>query len=259
MRQATDRNVRSFVTRGLLAAVAVLGLLLAAAPPAVAGQGNAGNPGVLPPQSHPHGATYGEWAGAWWQWATSIHWADNPVADPNGAKCGVGQEGSVWFLAGTFSGTAERWCSVPVGKAIFLPVINAVWWVPEDLKKCTNVAVYLGIDPATLTQEELLRLGINWYMDHAYDLAVIIDGVPVNNLGSYRADSPAVVLPDELLVDLGLAPGDRYPAIADGFWLMLTPPSPGEHTILIHARLSTGPPLNRTAAQDIMYHLTVHN
>ncbi len=28
------------------------------------------NPGVLPPESHPFGKTYGEWSNAWWQWAT---------------------------------------------------------------------------------------------------------------------------------------------------------------------------------------------
>ena len=31
--------------------------------------GNQGNPGVLPPQSHSFGQTYGEWEASFWQWA----------------------------------------------------------------------------------------------------------------------------------------------------------------------------------------------
>jgi hypothetical protein len=26
-------------------------------------------PGVLPPQSHPHGLSYGEWQARWYEWA----------------------------------------------------------------------------------------------------------------------------------------------------------------------------------------------
>ena len=39
---------------------------------ATAGQGNQGNPGVVPPQAHPNDMTYGQWAAAWWHWALSI-------------------------------------------------------------------------------------------------------------------------------------------------------------------------------------------
>jgi hypothetical protein len=58
------------------------------------------NPGVLRPQSHPFGRTYGEWSNAWWQWALSISTTpdnNNPLLDPTGASCGNGQSGPVWF------------------------------------------------------------------------------------------------------------------------------------------------------------------
>src|SRR5262245_34288773 len=36
------------------------------------------NPGVLPPQSHPFGMTYGQWEGAFWKWALSLDADHNP-------------------------------------------------------------------------------------------------------------------------------------------------------------------------------------
>src|SRR5437899_1087429 len=58
--------------------------------------GGGSNPGVFAPSSKPFGKTYGEWSAAWWQWVLSIPKRDNPLADPTGEKCAVGQSGPVW-------------------------------------------------------------------------------------------------------------------------------------------------------------------
>src|SRR5262249_9630524 len=81
---------------------------------------------ILSPDSRPYGRTYGEWSATWWQWAFSIQTPDNPLLDETGAKCGVGQSGPVFFLAGVInvSGSAERTCSVPSGRALFFPILN---------------------------------------------------------------------------------------------------------------------------------------
>ncbi|MCA1706817.1 MAG: hypothetical protein LC808_27575 [Actinobacteria bacterium] len=87
-------------------------------------------PRVLPPRSRPFGLTYAQWSEKWWQWALSIPEEQNPMLDPTGANCGIGQSGRVWFLAGTFGGgPATRVCTVPVGKALFFPIVNAVFIV----------------------------------------------------------------------------------------------------------------------------------
>jgi hypothetical protein len=39
----------------------------------------------------------------YWQWATSIPLAFNPLTDSTGANCVVGQRGPVWFLATSFT------------------------------------------------------------------------------------------------------------------------------------------------------------
>ena len=75
------------------------------------GVGNvATSPRVLPPNAHPHGRSYGEWAAAWWQYVLSVTSAQNPLFDETGANCAVSQTGHVFFLVGVFNetGTAVR-------------------------------------------------------------------------------------------------------------------------------------------------------
>ncbi len=72
------------------------------------------------------GATIGEWSARWWQWALGIPAPINPVSDLTGANCGVGQQGPVWFLAGTGflsppPGPVTRDCQVPAQRYIFFP------------------------------------------------------------------------------------------------------------------------------------------
>src|SRR5690349_21302983 len=53
------------------------------------------NPNVAPVKSSPNGRSYGEWAQAWWTWATSIPAEQNPLLDETGQFAGVGQSGHV--------------------------------------------------------------------------------------------------------------------------------------------------------------------
>src|SRR5207302_1641083 len=83
------------------------------------------NPGVLPPQSHPHGATYEEWSARWWQWALAIPALQSPILDhPYPLDCAANQSGPVWFLTGTAGGAVTRYCTVPAGVAILFPIVN---------------------------------------------------------------------------------------------------------------------------------------
>ena len=82
-------------------------------------------PHIAPIQSHPHGQTYGEWAADWWQVALETPASVNPLTDETGENCDQGDMGNVWFLFGTFGGAVERDCEIPVGTALFLPLINS--------------------------------------------------------------------------------------------------------------------------------------
>src|SRR5258708_11305394 len=73
------------------------------------------------------GMTQSELTQRWWQWAASFQYADSPVSDSTGERCGAGQEGPVWFLAGTYgSAPARRTCHIPAGKHLFFPLINYI-------------------------------------------------------------------------------------------------------------------------------------
>src|SRR5690349_16171961 len=92
----------------VLAGLVAVASFATAVPPAAAAKGVHDAVGVVPPQAHPNGHTYGEWSEKWWQWAYSLPAAGHPLFDETGVDCGAGQSGTVWFLGGVFnvSGTA---------------------------------------------------------------------------------------------------------------------------------------------------------
>ncbi|MGH9975265.1 MAG: hypothetical protein ACRD8Z_05440, partial [Nitrososphaeraceae archaeon] len=61
--------------------------------------------------SEPFGRSYEDWTAKWWQWLLSIPNSENAAVDTTGEHCGVGQNGSVWFLAGTTGGKNIRSCT----------------------------------------------------------------------------------------------------------------------------------------------------
>ena len=146
----------------------------------------------------------------------------------------------VWFLAATFGfGTPVRSCDVPAGKAIFFPIVPAVFFAPDD-----------GPDEATV------RALANESMDGVTTLECTVDGVPLEDLFDQRAESPAFTLPDTLLLDFGFEDlGDRFPAVADGFWIMLAPLSEGEHVIHFSMHVAEGDFAG--SEHDVTYLLTV--
>jgi hypothetical protein len=218
------------------------------------------NPGVLPVQSKAFGMSYGEWNARWWQWALSMPITAHPLYDT--ADCSAGQFGPVWFLGGTFSstpdpgdpnaviGTANRACSVPAGKALFIAILN------------TEASTLEGNG----TTEEELRANANFIMDHAQDLFMEIDGVAVQEPVHYRADSPLFIfgpLPaNNVLAALGAnAPaGATSQAVAAGISVLLRPLSAGSHVVhfggqFVFTEAQDG--FDFRFSLDVTYHLIV--
>jgi len=211
--------------------------------------GNDGNPRVLPLGGTPYGMTYGEWGARWWQWALSLPLTDSPLNDPTGAHIAAGQTGPVWFLAGTFCpdlvscdvAVATRTATIPPGKALFLPLLNA---------ECST------FEGNGTTEAELLACALAGG-DLAIGLFCEVDGVPLQNVAAYRAHSGLFTwgpLPaDNIFVAFGVsAPaGTSSPSVQDGYYVMLPPLSAGEH--LLHF----GGNFGGFFGEDITYHLTV--
>jgi len=186
----------------------------------------ASNPSVLPPGSNPYGASYGEWTGRWWNWAMGQPLESNPIADPDGSSCGVGQSGPVWFLAGTFGASATRSCTVPAGKAIFFPIVNVYMNFPCGCPACAVPE----LPPSQI--ESCLATFAADYIDDVDDLEVEVDGVPLSDLFDYRAGSGLFTFtpdPSSVVFDGCILPSQ--PAVSDGYWIMLAPLSVGQHTI----------------------------
>ncbi len=82
----------------------------------------------------------------WWAWVEASPPARNPVDDSTGAECAADQPSDVWFLAGTHGGSATRVCTIPLGRPIYVPVINQICTVPQSetvtqaLNSCTGAA-----------------------------------------------------------------------------------------------------------------------
>lgn len=90
------------------------------------------NPGVFSINSKPYGSTYGQWSSKWWQWLAHIPSSINPINDKTGANCAQGQNGPVWFLAGSTGRQAVRDCSMPAGRAILFPALTSECSYAED-------------------------------------------------------------------------------------------------------------------------------
>ena len=236
-----------YTSRGRLVALA-LGVALSVAAPGrrAAAQGATGNPGIVPSTDRPYGATYGEWGARWWQWVFSLPTSSNPMLGETGAAAANGQPfPHVFFLASviTASGSAERRITVPSGTAFFTSLLSVEW---------DNV----GVGPPGYTIQQLYALAAA-QVANPKELHASIDGQPLSNLTAYRGISPpfSYTLPatDNLLQFLGFDVwGLIRPAVSDGYWLMISPLTVGEHTINLGGTTPDG-----RFTLDITYHVTV--
>jgi len=185
------------------------------------------------------GASYGEWGARWWEWAFSFPAANNPIFDTTGAICTMGQTGNVWFLAGTFAGTATRSCTIPQGKSLFLPLINVASYDPFPEE--TTISL----------RQQVAEL----FVDLVTGLNCTLDGKPcAKDLFAFRAQTPifeAIVPPGGIAGN----PERRFidPMVADGYWLLLSPLRPGLHVLKFGGE-STG---FGGFSTSVTYHLTV--
>ena len=248
------------VLRQIISVTALMAMICSfASSTATAGLRPSDRIAVAPINSSPYGKSYSEWATEWWQWAYSIpsdpanKGAPNPLFDTTGANCNESQSGRVFFLAGryTLSGStdplnAERTCEVPSGKAIFFPIVNS-----ESDNLNAEDGSFGTKSKATLKAE------VKAQVDSVDDLSVIVDGVSLRDPFGFRVKQKtfSYSLPSPNVVNaLGyeaVGATDVPLAVSDGYYLMLYPLSPGDHTV----RFSGG--ISGVFHLDIIYHLTV--
>ena len=134
----------------------------------------------------------------------------------------------MWYLAGTFAGVADRFCEVPAGKGIFFPLFANISFAPE----------FLGVPPCDVLTGDVdqIRCDVTDDTQIAPDvsLEVMLDGKPLADPFGYRVQSQPGGFKfrlGPLFAAFSFDPGERFPAVVDGYWILLKPPSPGFHTV----------------------------
>jgi hypothetical protein len=223
---------------------------------------------LLPP------GTYGQLGARWWQWAlqTPMHGPRGQISQfaalgptSQAVDCSYGQSGQVWFLASAFgtqqttvpTGVAVRSCTIPVGRAVFVPVYNTL----QD-----NLPYAEEDPPDPLYTEPQLRHFADEALALGSHLAASVDGVPVSALNGstrYRARSPLFhyrLSADNLYT---FVYGDHFPTgernpepggAADG-WYLLVVLAPGRH--VLHWTATSFYPGVDLPKLDITYTITV--
>jgi hypothetical protein len=207
MKSLSSIRIKPSFVRTLVPVLAAAAMLGAASP---------ARAGVLPPNSHAYGKTYGQWSANWWQWFMQHPVAGHPRGGTADFDVSSGQSGNVWFLASPF-GTLERKVTVPTGKALFIGLLNAE---ASDTEY------------GTLTEADQRSLA-EWLADHIANVSCRVDGKLVRNIERYRVQSPqfSFTAPDPWV--FSPAPSGPGTAVSDGYFVMLSPLSRGQHTIHI--------------------------
>jgi hypothetical protein len=165
-----------------------------------------------------------------WQTAFSIPFDQNPLTDPDGSRCALGQRGDYWFLnTGWFPETPiRRTCEIPEDVTLFFPVINYV-----------NISV-----PACdkeVKSEVQLRKEAKDVIDTVTGVSVTLDGKSIPLLGRLKSKVFSVVFAkDDLFtvkftLDCVVAGKVYRPAIDDGIYAMVSGLDEGRHVLHIQA------------------------
>jgi hypothetical protein len=104
------------------------------------------------------------------------------------------QSGPVWFLSGTFGGSATRVSTIPSGKAILFSLMNA---------ECDYTA-----KPNLKTESQLLACAKS-ENDGITGLDATVDGVKTPGLSNFRVQSPLFNLTYILIISTELQSGQH--------------------------------------------------
>jgi hypothetical protein len=201
---------------------------------------------IFPPDSEPYGLSHAEHAQNFWKWLLSIPAAESPIDDRTGDKCSNGQtnaNSSVFYLS-SGEGKMERNCTVPASKGLLIPLMQVEISdkeLPgasiEDLRNAAKKdqdgvnSLYLKIDNEEYTFDDLLKYRI----------------LPTE---PFQA-----IFPDNGI--FGVTEGGPSTVVADGFFILTEPLTPGNHTVQYKSSLICPDVgcVEPAFAQDIKYNI----
>jgi hypothetical protein len=190
----------------------------------------------------------------------------HPLYDETGEHCGLDQSGPVWFLAGTLSDAVPdtetfevtRDCTLPEGKAIFLPIANI---------ECSSLeAPPFGPPPGDAWGEAEFSACAASFIDGPVTvvrgLRASLDGRSLRELDVYRARSPLFefTLPHPNILGVPVPEGQKTLgglSVSDGYYLMFPPLSAGEHRLESRAKFVDPDTHKLVFGVDLWYNLRV--
>jgi hypothetical protein len=175
---------------------------------------------IFKPTENPFSQSYEDHIKNYWKFICRLPKDKNPVIDNNGQKDEIVNQNSnapVFYLNFSRNGGSfvERTCKVPAGKGLFIPVM------------CVEVS---DKEVQNSTPERLKTIAKKDQDSVKNDLSVRLDGNEVSNLRSFRVSTDVfqIEFPENAIFDV--SPGSSQ-AVADGFYIITKPLSPGTHTI----------------------------
>lgn len=203
---------------------------------------------IFPPGSKPYGLTYAEHQKNFWKWVLEIPANESPVNDRTGEKCTNGQSNSnssVFYLSMNTGGISERTCKVPVGKGLFIPVMQVEYSDKEAPKSSVDDLRKAAKKDQDSVNSLYLKIG-----DKEYKYEDLI---------KYRTQTDVfeVVFPDNGI--FGVIEGGVSKAVGDGFYIITEPLTKGTYPIHLKSSLICPDPdcAEPNFAQDIKYNLIV--
>jgi hypothetical protein len=160
-------------------------------------------------------------AARWVQWVAAASALHDPVADETGEDAAANQPDDVWFLAGSYGEVLERRCTVPAGRALFVPVFT-LWSSPTDgpPESVDGAHGSLVVDGVSVAPETI-----------ATPVPVTVTGARSNGVTRTRKPTPMTVW---------------------GLWKLLPPLAPGAHELNLVGSDGHG------FVVDVRYHLLAH-
>lgn len=229
------------------------------------GPASTSNAQVIPPNDPVAGQAQLDLANRWWPWVINVPIAVNPLEQSGNIGPVAGDQGSVFFLAGsTGNDPVTRNVTIPANKPLFFPLVTT---------NADNVSV-AGDPPSTFTAAQLLTF-ITPTHNNATGLFLEIDGVPAANLQSHRKATLAAapysytttssdnvidaVFGGDSTLGTGVYPSTVTPAVQDGYWVAIQGFAAGTtHTLHFGGMIDFDPTApGGEVRQDITYNLTV--
>jgi hypothetical protein len=187
----------------------------------------------------PYGKTLEEWAKEYWQWNIGLPPGDIPKdANTNLDKCIVGsdRQNTMTLLLGVYDLTYSTKCNISSAKPILVPLLAGECnpTVPEPRSKTAKIvdlwACAKDADEGFKGWE--VRLDNRVLFKKAGNEEVnghLIDNILVRNSSLFNITIPQV---NRYEADAGV-----YPAVVDGYYLILKPLPAGEHTLTYKFKL----------------------